>query len=121
MIVPGSLAVGEQPTLAGRQVTLRRWEASDRQALIDAFDDPEIQRWHVLRIDSPAEAEEWIERTGEGWRSETVATWAISAGRRAPAVGRISLYLHDLPNGLGEISFWGGSRGEAQAWAPRTR
>ena len=117
MIVAGSIADREQPTLDGRQVTLRRWEAADRQALIDAFKDLEIQRWHFLRIDSPAEAEAWIERTREGWRSETVVTWAISAGDRAGAVGRISIYLHDLSNGLGEISYWvdPGARGAGLA------
>lgn len=92
--------------LEGEQVTLRQWESADRQALVDAFVDPEIQRWHFLRIDSPAEADAWIERTREGWRSETVATWAISAGGEAEPVGRISIYFHDLPNGSGEVSYW---------------
>lgn len=106
VIVGGSISVREQPILDGGQVTLRRWEAADRQGLVDAFSDPEIQRWHLLRIDSLAEADAWIERTREGWRSETVVTWAISAGGQPEAVGRISIYLHDLCNGLGEITYW---------------
>lgn len=87
-------------------MTLRRWGPADRPALVDAFADPEIQRWHFLRIDTSAEAEAWIDRTQDGWRSETVATWAISVVGQAEAVGRISVYLHDLANGLGEVSYW---------------
>ena len=107
MIAAGAIRTRDQPTLATRgAATLRRWEAGDQQELIDAFADPEIQRWHFLRIDSPEEAEEWIVQTWEGWQAETVATWAISADGRPDAVGRISLYFHDLRNGLGEISYW---------------
>lgn len=107
MIAAGSIASQEQPSLAaGGTVTLRRWEAEDHQALSAAFADGEIQRWHLLRIDSPIEAKEWIAETRAGWRSETVATWAIAVGDRSDAVGRISLYLHDLRNGLGEVSYW---------------
>ncbi len=87
-------------------MTLRRWEVGDLPKVMSAFADDDIQRWHFLRIDSSVEAEEWIARTWAGWQSETVATWAISVGAQAEAVGRASLYFHDLRNGLGEISYW---------------
>lgn len=107
LIAAGSIASHDQPTFAASDtVTLRPWQAEDHQALIAAFADPDIQRWHFLRIDSTAEAEEWIAATEVGWRSETVATWAIAVGDRSQAVGRISLYFQDLSNGLGEISYW---------------
>lgn len=35
-----------------------------------------------------------------------MATWAISAGGDAAPLGRISMYFHDLSNGLGEVSYW---------------
>ena len=117
VIAAGVMGGRSQPTLDGGQVTLRPWDVGDRQELIDAFADPEIQRWHLLRIDSPAEAEAWIERTWAGWRSEAVATWAISSGDRAEAVGRISLYFHDLRNGLGEISYWVAPRAQGAGLA----
>lgn len=107
VIAAGSIATQEQPKLeAGGTVTLRRWEVEDHQELSTAFADREIQRWHFLRIDSPIEAKEWIGQTWAGWQSETVATWAIAVGDRSEAVGRISLYLHDLRNGLGGVSYW---------------
>ena len=85
---------------------LRPWQTEDREALIDALADPEIQRWHFLRIDSSAEAEAWIASTLVGWQSETVATWAMVGGDQSEVVGRISLYFHDLGNGLGEVTYW---------------
>lgn len=107
VITAGSIARHEQPTLAASgNVTLRQWQQKDRQALIAAFADREIQRWHFLRIDSPTEAEEWITATRVGWRTETVATWAIVLGDRSEVVGRISLYFLNLRNGLGEVSYW---------------
>jgi hypothetical protein len=42
------MAAREQPTLEGVQMTLRPWEAGDRHALLDAFADAEIQRWHFF-------------------------------------------------------------------------
>lgn len=117
VICAGFTAGTDQPTLRAGQVTLRPWEMRDLQALTDAFADPDIQRWHFLRIDSPAEAEAWIERAQEGWRTGTVATWAISTGERPEAVGRIGRYFHDLINGLGEVSYWvvPGARGTGLA------
>lgn len=73
---------------------------------MSAFADPDIQRWHLLRIDSLTEAEAWIGQARAGWQSEAVATWAIAVGDQSEAVGRIALYFHDLRNGLGEISYW---------------
>lgn len=107
MIAAGSIAERAQPSLTGGgMVKLRPWEVADHQALTDAFADPEIQLWHFVRIDSQIEAEEWIAQTWAAWRSEAAATWAIVIGGRPEAVGRVSLYFHDLRNGGGEVSYW---------------
>lgn len=34
---------------------LRPWQLSDAEAVVRAFADPEIQRWHVRRFDSVKE------------------------------------------------------------------
>ena len=107
VIAAGSIGRHEQPTLtASGNVKLRQWRQKDHQALIAAFADREIQRWHFLRIDSLTEADEWIAATWVGWRTESVATWAIALGDRSEVVGRISLYFLDLRNGIGEASYW---------------
>src|ERR1700722_3201452 len=82
----GSLAAQPQPTLtAGGGVLLRPWGLGDAQAVMDAFQDAAIQRWHVRRADSLAEAREWIEDWRGGWAAETSAQWAVvEAGRGGP-------------------------------------
>ena len=107
VIAAGSIAKRGQPVLSGGGgVRLRPWESDDCPALIGAFADLEIQRWHSTRIDSPGEADAWIEGTWTAWRSEAASTWAIVVDDSPEPVGRVSLYFHDLPNGLGEISYW---------------
>ena len=54
-------------------VLLRPWRLGDAQAVMDAFQDAAIQRWHVRRADSLAEAREWIEDWRGGWAAESSA------------------------------------------------
>ena len=75
-------------------------------ALRSAFADPEIQRWHAVRMDSQAEAVEWIIATRLGWQTESVATWAIADHDRSTVLGRISLYFKDLRQGVAEVTYW---------------
>ncbi len=118
-IAPASIAIDDQPTLMiGRDERLRPWLAGDAHALIAAFADPDIQRWHLLRLDSLTEAQEWIAETWAGWQAETVATWALTTSS-GPALGRISLYFRDLPNGLGEVSYWVAPEARGAGSAPR--
>ena len=64
----GSLATQPQPTMtAGDGVLLRPWSLDDAQAVMDAYQDEAIQRWHVQRADSLAETREWIAGWQAGW------------------------------------------------------
>ncbi|MEU7768146.1 hypothetical protein AB0B25_23925 [Nocardia sp. NPDC049190] len=38
---------GTQPTLSGDIVTLRPWSAADAPVVHSAYQDPDVQRWHV--------------------------------------------------------------------------
>lgn len=110
-VPPGSLAGTEQPTLEidvdrGARVRLRAWEPGDGGVLVSAFADPEIQRWHFRRLDSIAEADEWITATHAGWESEAAATWAIADRERDAVLGRVTLYFRDLRSGIAEVSYW---------------
>jgi [ribosomal protein S5]-alanine N-acetyltransferase len=107
-VVPaGSLSKSEQPTIGiDAAVDLRPWMAEDAAAVRSAFADPEIQRWHLVRMDSQTEADEWITATRAGWNSETVAIWAIAERHRNTVLGRISLYFKDLRNVVGEVTYW---------------
>jgi ribosomal-protein-alanine N-acetyltransferase len=71
----GSLAAQPQPTLtAGGGALLRPWSLGDAEAVMDAYQDEAIQRWHVMRADSLAETQEWIAGWQGGWAAETGAS-----------------------------------------------
>lgn len=107
VVEAGSIGGRDQPTISvGDDTELRPWVPADAPVVLRAFADPDIQRWNRRRLDTLAEAEEWIATTETGWRTETVATWAI-VDRSDPTVhGRVSLYFHDLGDGLGEVTYW---------------
>ncbi|MFD4773292.1 GNAT family N-acetyltransferase [Streptomyces sp. NPDC058427] len=75
---------------------LRAWPPTDAPAVMEAFQDPAIQRRHARRADYVDEAREWI----EGWRSsrqqETAGHWAVVDDDRDALLGRVSL-LSCLP------------------------
>ncbi|MDQ2877330.1 MAG: hypothetical protein M3Y33_21975 [Actinomycetota bacterium] len=56
-VVPaGSLSRAAQPTLQAGELILGPWAEADAAALITAFADPSLQRWHDRTVESPAEA-----------------------------------------------------------------
>jgi ribosomal-protein-alanine N-acetyltransferase len=63
----GSLRSLPQPTLRVDELTLRPWHGTDVDAVVDAYRDPDIQRWHVRSM-SYDEARAWI------------ASWPSSVG-----------------------------------------
>ena len=118
LVPPGRLADGDQPEIpVDAELVLRPWEPADAATAVAAFADPEIQRWHFRRLDSLAEAEEWIAGLAAGWRAETSANWAIAPTDGGPPVGRIALTTIHLPGARGQVSYWvlPGSRGRGVA------
>jgi hypothetical protein len=93
----GSLAAQPQPTLAaGDGVLLRPWTLRDAEAVMDAYRDGEIQRWHVRRADSVAEAQEWIAGRQGGWATEKTG-FAVEGVRRSAWLqtdGRHDVHVH---------------------------
>jgi RimJ/RimL family protein N-acetyltransferase len=99
----GTLSGSDQPVLAGEGLRLRPWRAADAPAVVAAYADPGIQRWHCRSM-TAAEAGEWIARWPARWRAETGAGWAVTDGGRV--AGQISLRTLDLHDGLAEVSYW---------------
>jgi hypothetical protein len=76
-------------------VLLRPWDLGDAQAVMDAYRDQAIQRWHVQRADSLAETREWIaewqgswaascrvaEKTGFAGEGVRRSAWLLADGR----------------------------------------
>jgi RimJ/RimL family protein N-acetyltransferase len=103
-VVPaGSLSRAPQPELQAGDLLLRSWSAADADALLAAYTDPEIQRWHARTVESRQEAEDLITQYNQGWQKEAAASWAITD----PAVlGRVAFRIIDLDGGTAEIAYW---------------
>ena len=103
----GSLAAVPQPTLAaGRGVLLRPWSLGDAQAVMDAYQDEAIQRWHVRRADSLAETREWIAGWQGEWAAETSAQWAVVEAGSDALLGRAALKHLEFADGTAEVAYW---------------
>ena len=92
-----------QPTLEVDELTLRPWQPSDAPAVVEAYRDPEIQRWHV-RTMTEAEAADWVRSWSDRWQAETGAGWAVTD--RDAVVGRVGFRTIDLAEGIAELAYW---------------
>ncbi len=99
----GSLRSLPQPTLRVDELTLRPWRGTDVDAVVDAYRDPDIQRWHVRSM-SYDEARAWIASWPDRWRAETGARWAIADEQAL--VGRDGLGAISLGEGAAAIAYW---------------
>ncbi|WUJ73463.1 GNAT family N-acetyltransferase [Kribbella soli] len=108
----GTLRAGTQPRLTTNDgMVLRPWQRDDAAAVLTAFACPEIQWWHVRRLDTLEEAAEWVGQWADRWETETAASWAVVDGGHAGADTRHG--LHDLP--LGQIGLRNISLAEGSA------
>lgn len=118
-VAPGSLNAAPQPTLdAGGGLTLRPFVDADVDALVRAYADPAIQRWHRRSL-SAEEALEWVRgRAHARWQRETGAEWAVvDAG--GDLVGRVGLPVLHLDEGIAEVGYWVRPEGRGRGVAGR--
>jgi ribosomal-protein-alanine N-acetyltransferase len=118
VIPAGHLAASVQPTIPvdrDAALSLRPWTVADATAVIAAYADPDIRRWHGRTVGTEVEARALIERWRSAWSAESAANWAIvradgADGGRAPAneavLGRIALRMIDTEQGRAECSYW---------------
>ncbi|HEY0239950.1 MAG TPA: GNAT family N-acetyltransferase [Friedmanniella sp.] len=104
VVAPGSMANRAQPVLSFGELVLRPWAVTDVAALVAAYADPAIQRWHV-RTMSLDEAEEWVVGAGQSWGDESAASWAV-ATRAGGLIGRLTLGTVDLAWGSADVRYW---------------
>ncbi len=108
------MAALTQPEIHANGIVLRPWQPADRAAVVAAYADPAIQRWHCRSM-TDDEARDWIAAWPGRWRGETGAGWAVvEAGHVA---GQVSLRRVDLVEGLADVSYWvlPGARGRGIA------
>ncbi|MET0705189.1 MAG: GNAT family N-acetyltransferase [Mycobacterium sp.] len=106
-IAAGSLRRSPHPSVpVGEIAVLRPWLLSDADAVVAAFNDAEIQRWHVRRADSVAEARQWITGWQAGWAEEAQLNFALVDRADDSLLGRVSLKSVDLHNGSAGVAYW---------------
>jgi ribosomal-protein-alanine N-acetyltransferase len=116
----GSLAAQPQPTLtAGSGVLLRPWSLGDAQAVMDAYQDEAIQRWHVRRADSLAETREWIAGWRGDWAVEAGAHWAVAEADSDVLLGRAALKHLKFADGTADVAYWTVPAARGQNVCPR--
>jgi [ribosomal protein S5]-alanine N-acetyltransferase len=106
VVAAGAMAGRPQPTIAlSDEIELRPWRATDAPAVIEAFSDAEIQRWHCRRCETTAEAIAWIDAELRAWKDESSASWAIADVDSQRVLGRVALHP-SLGDGWAEVSYW---------------
>lgn len=116
-VVPAGRLSGQlQPCLTVGELVLRPWLPSDATALVEAYKDPAIQKWHVRSM-SEDEAKRWAMSWSERWTEETGAGWAIVV--QDTLIGRVGLRTINLAEGVGEAAFWVLPAARGRGIAPR--
>lgn len=105
VVPPGSLRNRYQPTHTGAGITLRPFAHGDAGMVIEAYSDPDIQRWHFRTVETRAEAEGWIADSQPAWADERSATWAVVPDGTEQPAGRLTIYP-DLRDGWAAVSYW---------------
>lgn len=105
-----------QPVLAVDELVLRPWQPDDVRAVVAAYQDPEIQRWHVRSMTEP-EAEAWVLSWADKWQTGTGAGWAVVD--QDTVVGRTGLRTLDPAEGHGEAAYWVTPSGRGRGIAAR--
>jgi len=95
-----------QPTVRiDDELALRPWRLSDAPAVLAAFGDADIVRWHTRRMSTLDQAEEWIESAQNAWTKEQSSGWAIIDVSNESVLGRCALHTQ-LEYGNAEIGYW---------------
>ena len=86
---------------------------------MDVYRDEAIQRWHVQRADSLAEAREWIVGWRGGWAAETGAHWAVVEGKSGILLGRAALKHLKFSDGTADVAYWTVPAARGKSVCPR--
>jgi RimJ/RimL family protein N-acetyltransferase len=112
----GRLNGRNQPDLAVDELLLRPWTDADAPAIVEAYRDPAIQRWHARSM-TESEASAWAASWAARWVAETGAGWAVVSD--GVLLGRVDLRTVDLAEGHGEAAYWVVPQGRGRSVAPR--
>ena len=113
VIPPGRLAGSTQPVLpigGDAGLSLRPWTVADATAVIAAYADPDIRRWHARTVETEVEARALIERWRSAWSAESGANWAVVREGEGSGddvvLGRIAFRMIETELGRAECAYW---------------
>jgi len=106
VVPPGRMSSREQPVLRVADLLLRPFATRDVDALIGAYADSAIQRWHARRLDSHGEARGLIDDWNRRWLGERAARWAVVEPNSDRLLGQVGLRSIHLADGGADISYW---------------
>jgi ribosomal-protein-alanine N-acetyltransferase len=116
-VVPaGRLRERAQPRLIVEELIIRPWRSADAGAIVAAYADPGIQRWHARTV-TEAEVAGVVAAWSDRWAAETGAEWAVAD--EDGLLGRVGLRELDLAKGWGEVAYWVLPAARGRAVAPR--
>lgn len=93
-----------QPTLERDGLVLRPFDQSDAPAVVAAYADPGIRRWHVRTMVDAGEVASWISDRADRWQGERGGDWAVLCD--GELAGRAGLNAVDLEEGSAELAYW---------------
>lgn len=106
-VVPdGRMSSQPQPTLQCAERVLRPWCERDVEALMAAYRDEDIKRWHARTVDDLSEARALIDQWIRCWTDESAARWAVADQSTNEVVGQVALRSIDRQEGEAELSYW---------------
>lgn len=98
----------EPPTLTGARVVLRTWRADDADAVYEACQDADIQRWTTVPV--PYLHEHAVGFVGDHvpgeWAARRGAPLCIAAPADDRVLGAVGLVRVDERDLIGEIGYW---------------
>ena len=113
VIPPGRLAGSTQPVLpigGDAGLSLRPRTVADATAVIAAYADPDIRRWHARTVETEVEARALIERWRSAWSAESGANWAVvregEGSGEDVVLGRIAFRMIETELGRAECAYW---------------
>lgn len=98
----------QQPRLGSGGVVLRAWELRDVDAVFEACQDDEIQRWTT--VPSPYLLEHAVDFVGgfasQKWRDRDGAPFCVAAADSDRVLGACGLVTVDPTARVGEVGYW---------------
>jgi RimJ/RimL family protein N-acetyltransferase len=94
-----------QPTLTGPRVRLRPWRTSDADAVFEACQDADIQRWTEVPVPYlRAHAEAFVGELASATAADGGASFAVESLTDGSLVGAMTLF--PPRNGVGVAGYW---------------